>query len=136
MRAYDAFHAGDFERALESFADEIRWQMPTAEGLPAPGMFYGKDEIRWMFERIHAAFGETMSARPVEALEADGAVVLLGNLEGSPNGNDFRVPYTTVWRFNEDGLPNRALTIFDTALVRDALTSEPRDPRPGRQRIA
>lgn len=130
-RAYEAFHAGEFERAIKGLAEEIRWQMPSTDGLPATGVFQGRDEVRWMFERIHAGFGDGMNARPVEYLEADDAVVALGNLEGSPNGNYFRVPYSTVWRFNEEGLPCRALTIFDTAVVRDALEREPTPPPPG-----
>ena len=130
-QAYEAFHAGEFARAVEDFAEEIRWQMPSTDGLPATGLFHGRDEVRWMFERIHAAFGDGMNARPLEYLEVDDTVVALGNLEGSPNGNYFRVPYSTIWRFNQEVLPIRALTIFDTAVVRDALAREPTRPPRG-----
>ena len=87
-----------------------------------------------MFERIYTSFGESMNARPLEYFEVDDSVVALGDLEGSPNGNHFRVPYTTVWRFNPEGEPSRALTIFDTAVVRDALAREPASAPPGRTR--
>jgi ketosteroid isomerase-like protein len=123
-RAYEAFHRGDLEHALEAFADDIRWSMPAADGLPAAGVFHGKDEIRWMFAQIRRAYGDRMNARPVEFVEDGRTVVAIGHLEGGPQDNGFRVPYTTIWRFNDDDVPNRAMTLFDTAVVRDALRRE------------
>lgn len=133
-RAYEAFHAGDLGRALEGFAADIRWAMPAAEGLPASGLFYGKDEVRWMLGQVRAAYGQQMNGRPTEFVESEDTVVALGHLEGGPEGREFRVPYATVWRFDEDGVPTRATTMFDTALVRDRLTTEPPpgDPPSGR----
>jgi ketosteroid isomerase-like protein len=137
QRAYEAFHVGDFERAVEGLADDIRWHMPASEGLPASGLFYGKDEVRWMFAQIRGAFGDHMSARPAEFVESGSTVVVLGNLEGGRPGCEFCVPYATVWRFDEDGVPHRATTMFDTALVRDRLGEEPQgDPPHGRPMAA
>ena len=131
-RAYEGFHRGDFETALDEFADDIRWYMPSAEGLPATGVFHGKDEVRWMFSQMRLTFGDDMDARPVEFIDGGDAVVAIGNLVGEGNGRSFRVPYATIWRFNDSGLPNRAMTLFDTAVVRDALSSEPPPPPPER----
>lgn len=128
-RAYEGFHRGDFTGALEEFAEDIQWYMPAADGLPAAGAFHGKDEIRWMFSQIKAAFGD-MDARPVEFISAGETIVAVGHLSGQGARADFRVPYATIWRFDRQGRPYRAMTLFDTAIVRDALTEEP--PRPVR----
>ena len=131
-RAYEGFHKGDLERALEEFADDIRWYMPAAEALPAAGVFHGKDEVRWMFSQIRAGFGDDMDARPVEFVESGDTVVAIGNLSGGGERARFRVPYATIWRFDRQGRPNRAMTMFDTAVVRDALNGGPPEPPPER----
>ena len=123
-RAYEGFRFGDFQRGLEEFAEDIRWYMPAAEGLPASGSFHGRDEVRWMWGQIRSAYGEDMNARPVEFLESGDTVVVIGHLEGGQGERPFRVPYSTIWRFNDRGKPNRAMTLYDTATVRDALRAE------------
>jgi ketosteroid isomerase-like protein len=122
-QGYEAIAEGDIEGALEYFADDIQWEMPTAEGLPEKGSFYGKDEIAWMFRQMDAAYGEGLQVVPTEFVASGDTVVALGYYEGSPNGNGFKVPYCTVCRFT-DGQIFRARTIFDTAVVIEALSRD------------
>jgi ketosteroid isomerase-like protein len=119
-QGYEALARGDIEQLLEYFADDIRWEMPAAEGLPEKGSFTGKDEISWMFRQIGAAYGDGLRVVPVEFIASGETVVVLGHYEGSPRGNSFRVPFITVCRFM-DGEVRRAQTIFDTAVVIEAL---------------
>jgi ketosteroid isomerase-like protein len=122
-RAYEALHDGDLERGLEELAADVRWAMPAADGLPVRGVFHRRDEVRWMWIQLRAAYGDEVSARPVEFVGSEGTVVVIGDFEGGRDGSRFRVPYSTVWRFNELGQPHRAVTLFDTAFVRDALAA-------------
>jgi ketosteroid isomerase-like protein len=129
-RSYEGLQRGDFETATVEFADDIRWYMPAAEGLPAAGVFHGKDEVRWMFSQIRSEFGGSMDAQPVEFIDGGATIVVMGNLAGEGNGGSFRVPYATIWRFNAEERPYRAMTFFDTAVVRDALNGGPPPPPP------
>jgi hypothetical protein len=119
-QGYQALAERDIERVLDVFADDIKWEMPAAEGLPEKGSFYGKDEIAWMFRQRETAYGDGLQVEPTEFIASGDTVVVLGFYEGSPNGNRFRVPYCTVCRF-ADGEVRRAQTIFDTAVVIEAL---------------
>jgi uncharacterized protein len=119
-RGYDAFGKGDLEGAMADFADDIRWEGPNADGLPDAGTFNGKDEVQQMFGRLPDAYGQDLSVTPDEMIEEGDTVVVLGHLEAAPKGNHVKVPYAHIWRF-EDGKAKRVQTLFDTAVVKEAL---------------
>ena len=119
-RGYEAFGQGDLERAMADFADDIQWDGPNAEGMPDSGTCNGKDEVAQMFQRTVEAYGPELSVAPDEMIEEGETVVVLGHMQASPNGNEFKVPYAHVWRF-DGGKPKRVQTLFDTDVVKAAL---------------
>jgi ketosteroid isomerase-like protein len=119
-RGYAAFAEGDLETAMQSFAEDIRWQGPRANGLPDSGVFHGKDEVAWMFKEIVRTYGDDLRIVPDEFIGDGGTIVVLGHMEAAPHGVHLKVPWVHVWRF-EEGSAARVLTFTDTALVRDAL---------------
>jgi len=119
-RGYAAFAEGDLERAMGSFADDIRWEGSRAEGLPDSGHFHGKDEVAWMFRRLADVFGEDMRVVPDEFIQDGHTIVVLGHFEAQPRGVHVKVPWVHIWRFDGNSVA-RVQTLTDTALVKDAL---------------
>ena len=120
-RGYAAFAEGDLERAMDFFADDIRWQGPRSNGLPDSGSFHGKDEVRWMFRHLVETYGPDLVVSPDEFIQDDRTVVVLGHIEAAPGGVRVKAPWVHVWKF-ENGSAARVIALTDTALIRDALS--------------
>jgi ketosteroid isomerase-like protein len=73
-----------------------------------------------MFRQRVGAYGDALRIVPTEFIASGDTVVVLGDYEGNPNGNQFKVPYCTVCRFAA-GEVSRLQTLFDTAVVMAAL---------------
>jgi uncharacterized protein len=119
-QGYAAFADGDLDRAMEFFADDIRWDGPRTHGLPDSGTFHGKPEVAWMFKHLAEAYGEEMRVIPDEFVQEGATIVVLGHFEASPRGVWFEVPWVHVWRFDRDRAAH-VQTHTDTALVKEAL---------------
>jgi ketosteroid isomerase-like protein len=120
-QGYEAFARGDVEAALEFFAEDIRWQGPSTDGLPDSGMFHGRAEVGWMLRQLLRAFGEELRIRPDEFVEDGRTVVVLGHLEATPEDADLHVPWAHIWRFEERRPAAHVMTLTDTALMRESL---------------
>jgi ketosteroid isomerase-like protein len=123
-QGYAAFAEGDLDRAMQFFAEDIRWQGPRTNGLPDSGTFHGKDEVAWMFKELQRSFGDGLRVIPDEFIGDGRTIVVLGRLEAAPRGVPIKVPWVHVWRFDQ-GSAARVLTLTDTALLRDALGTQP-----------
>ena len=119
-KGYEAFNQGDLDDATELWADDIKWEGPNEERVPGGGNFSGKDEAKQALAKIAENF-ESFSSPPDEMIEADDTVVVLGHAEGkTKNGNDLKVPFVHIWRFEGDQI-KRAQLLTDTSEVLKAL---------------
>ena len=122
-KGYEAFSQGDLDGATELWADDIKWEGPNEERIPGGGSFSGKDEARQALEKIGENF-EEFNAPPDEMIEAEETVVVLGHAEGkTKGGNQVKVPYVHIWRFEGDKI-KRAQILTDTSEVLKALDSD------------
>jgi hypothetical protein len=46
QRAYQSIQAGDFQVLLDSFAEDVQWQLPEMENVPFAGTWRGREGIR------------------------------------------------------------------------------------------
>jgi ketosteroid isomerase-like protein len=118
---YQAFNQGDLDSAMESFADDIRWENPNAEQLPNPGVTEGKDEVRQAFVEFVQNWDQ-LNVSADEFIEQGDTLVVLGHTEGKAKetGREVKLPFAHVWRFS-DGTAQRVQTLTDTALAAEAL---------------
>jgi uncharacterized protein len=119
-KGYEAFNQGDLDGATEIWDDDIKWEGPNEERVPGGGNHSGKDEAKQALAKVPENF-ESFTAAPDEMIEADETVVVLGHAEGkTKSGNEVKVPFVHVWRFEGDKV-NRAQLLTDTSEVLKAL---------------
>ena len=119
-KAYDAFNQGDLDGAVELWTDDIQWEGPNEERIPGGGTHSGKDAAKQALASIGENF-ESFSSAPDEIIEADNTVVVLGHAEGkTKNGNDVKVPFVHIWRFEGEKI-KRGQLLTDTSEVLKAL---------------
>jgi ketosteroid isomerase-like protein len=106
-----AFNDGDYERAAGLLHPDIEWD--TASLLPDGGINRGRDELLAYWRDVGERWDE-LRIEPEEWIEGDGAVVMLGRLEGRGAGSGVPVegPWHQVWRF-EGELPIRCENFSD-----------------------
>ncbi len=119
-QGYEAYGQGDLDGALENWADDAVWEGPNSEELPGGGTADGKDAIKQTLGRI-PEFWESFTVSPDEFVEDGDTVVVLGHTEASTGGNDIKVPFVHVWRFDDEGKANRVQTLTDTAAIAEAM---------------
>jgi uncharacterized protein len=119
-KGYEAFSQGDLDGAPELWADDIKWEGPNEERIPGGGTHSGKDEAKQALAKIAEDF-ESFSSPPDEIIEAEDTVVVLGHAEGkTKSGNELKVPFVHIWRFEGDKI-KRGQLLTDTSEVLKAL---------------
>jgi uncharacterized protein len=112
-KGYQAFAEGDAEGMKAAWTDDIRWEGPNAEELPGGGTHEGPDAVLQMLGKIGDAF-ESFSVEPDEWLESGDTVVVLGHSTATPKGgNENKLPFVHVWRF-QDGKASEVQVLTDT----------------------
>jgi ketosteroid isomerase-like protein len=91
---YEAFGHGDLEGAVQSFADDIRWENPEAPQIPNNGVTEGKEQVKQLFAEL-ANCWDSFQITP-------------------------ELPWVHIWRFR-DGQAVEVQALTDTALATDAL---------------
>lgn len=119
-QGYEAYGRGDLESAMESWHDDIRWEGSNSDRIPGSGVHEGKEAVAQALQEAVAPF-DSFSVTPDEFIEDGETVVVLGHTEASRGGNDIKVPFVHVWRF-EGGKAKRVQLLTDTAVVADALS--------------
>ena len=116
--AYEAFGRQDIPAVLDTFADDIKWDVP--DSLPIGGVFHGKDEVGRFFGTIGEHYVELL-VEPEEYLDAGDRVVALGHHRGKAKGGDsFEVRFAMVWTMR-DGKAAEFKEFTDTAPITKAM---------------
>jgi len=89
--AYAAFAAGDIAAVLDTFADDIVWNVPPVDGWG--GTFRGKDEVLGFFAGLPGRYG-VWNLATEEFVDADGRLLVLGHHE-FPDAD--RIPFAHLW---------------------------------------
>jgi ketosteroid isomerase-like protein len=61
-QCYDALKAGDIQRMMSYFADDVDWDIPEVEGIPFTGKRHGRDQVAQFFELL----GQMQESRGLE----------------------------------------------------------------------
>jgi hypothetical protein len=61
-QCYDALTAGDIQRMLSYFADDVEWDIPEVKGIAFTGKRHGRDQVAQFFELL----GEMQENRGLE----------------------------------------------------------------------
>ena len=119
--AYEAFGRQDIPGVLDTFGDDIQWDVP--ESLPFGGVFNGKDEVARFFGSLGDYYDE-LRVEPDEYLEAGEQVVVLGNHHGKvKDGDSFDARFAMVWTMR-DGKAAAFKEYTDTAPIDRALQAK------------
>ena len=103
--AIEAYNAGEFERFLETLAEDVEWK--RVDGLPDEGgTIYGRDAVRELFRPEAWA---RQRFEPLQIVEEGDTVLVHGlfHAEGAGSGIVLGVETYAVYRFNADGLAHR-----------------------------
>jgi ketosteroid isomerase-like protein len=117
--AYEAFAAGDFDKALKHFSDDVVVH-GMAKGLPFGDDYKGKDAVTrsWL-----PALGETLhglAMDPAKFIEDGDWVVVVGHETFSVNERSLTSDFAHVWRW-EAGEIVEAWFFGDSAPIAAAL---------------
>jgi ketosteroid isomerase-like protein len=118
-QGYEAFGRGDLDAAVESFAEDIRWENPESDVLPQSGVFEGKDRVKQMFADFVGEW-ESFEIVPDEFIEGGDNVVVLSHGTAKGSGGEVKLPWAHIWRMR-DGQAVEVLALTDTALAAQAL---------------
>ena len=98
----EAYNAGDFERVLDTVAEDVTWK--RVDGLPDEGgTIHGREAVRALF-RPEAWARQRLE--PLEIVEEGGTVLVHGRFhaQGAGSGIELHVDTYVVYRFGDDGL--------------------------------
>lgn len=120
-QGYEAFGRGDLDGAVESFAEDVRWENPEASQIPNPGVTEGRDAVKQFFAEVPNHW-ESFSITPDEFIDGGDTVVVLshGEAKGKETGKEAKLPWVHIFRFR-DGQVSEVQALTDTALAAEAL---------------
>ncbi|MGH2923304.1 MAG: nuclear transport factor 2 family protein [Solirubrobacterales bacterium] len=122
--AMEAFNRRDFDAALTTVSDDIRWERFLSRTESGTAAVNGKDELRAAWEsQVEAVDLSTEVEEYIPIGEDKVAVVMQMVAHGSASEITLRIPATWVWAFDDRGLIFEVRT-YDTR--EDAL----RDTKP------
>jgi ketosteroid isomerase-like protein len=120
-KGFEAFAQGDLDGAIESFADDVRWENPEAPQIPNNGVTEGRENVKELFADT-LTYWESFDLTPDEFHEDGDTVVVLSHAQakGKETGKEVKLPWVQVFRF-EGGKVTEVQALTDTALAADAL---------------
>ena len=81
-QVYEAFNSGDIEGFLNSFSEDISWEMPEIENLPVNGKFSGRENLA-AFLAATDKYEEFLKLEPQEFIAQGDRVVDVGRRLGA-----------------------------------------------------
>lgn len=99
---YEAFSAGDIDRAFENFDDGIVWEGPS-DSVPTGGTYRGLDAVKAEWLREVGENFEEFTVTPEEFIDGGDVVVVLGKGHAKvKNGQTVDNDVAHVWRYEGD----------------------------------
>ncbi len=98
QQAYRDFNAGEIQALLNSYAEDIRWNLPEVENLPFSGRRQGREEVARFFSELAEA-QEPLEFEAREFIAQGNRVVVLGHYRWrvKATGRDYASDYAHVW---------------------------------------
>jgi uncharacterized protein len=78
QQAYENFKNGNIPALLESMADNVEWELPELEGVPAAGKRQGRNGVADFFAKLSET-QQVVNFEPTEFVAQDEKVVVLGH---------------------------------------------------------
>ena len=118
-KTYELFRKGD-ESFLESFSDDISWELPEMKNVPYAGKFNGIEAVTDFFTRLGEA-EESLIHNPTEIIAKDDKVIVLGNMKWriKDTNNEYDSDFVHVLTV-KDGKINGFREFMDTAVRTNA----------------
>lgn len=104
IKGYEMFGRRDIPGLLETYADDIEWELPKMEGVPYAGAWRGKEQLVKFFQTFDSAIQTTRF--DVKDMVAQGnKVVVMGIFEGmaKPTGRSFENEWVNIHTYDENG---------------------------------
>jgi uncharacterized protein len=119
-KAYEHVKVGDTTALLNSFAEDIEWELPKIENVPFAGVWHGHEGVRRFFSKVFE-LQDVLEFEPQEYFAQGDKVVVLGyfTMRIKSTGREFRSFWAHVWTVI-NGRVARFYEYVDTATVSKA----------------
>jgi uncharacterized protein len=123
QRAYQSIEAGDIQALLNSFAEDVQWQLPEMENVPFAGTWQGHEGVRQFFSKVFEV-QDAVEFEPQDYIAQGDIVVVLGRflMRIKETGRDFASDWAHVWTV-QGGKVKRFYEYVDTGAVNRAHTA-------------
>jgi uncharacterized protein len=117
QQAYQSIAAGDIQALLNSFAEDIAWELPEMENVPFAGKWQGHQGVRQFFSKVFEV-QDVVEFEPEEFVAQGDKVVALGNflMRVKATRGEYSSKWAQVWTV-KDGKVTRFSEYVDTAVV-------------------
>jgi ketosteroid isomerase-like protein len=121
---YERFKAGDIRALLQSFSEQVEWQLPTMQNVPFAGTWRGRDGVSQFFSTL-ASTQDIVEFQPEETIAQGDQVVVLGRfaMRVKSTGKLSVSTWAHVWTI-AGGKITRFREYVDTAAVSQAHSSD------------
>jgi ketosteroid isomerase-like protein len=123
QQAYQSIKAGDIQALLNSFSQDVRWELPDMENVPFAGKWQGYEGVRQFFSKVFEV-QDVLEFEPEEYIAQGDKVVALGKflMRVKATSSEFSSKWAQVWTV-KDGKVTRFYEYVDTAVVSKAHTA-------------
>lgn len=123
QQAYQSIQAADIQALLNSFAEDVQWQLPEMEHVPFAGTWHGHEGVRQFFGKVFEV-QDIVDFEPQEYIAQDDKVIVLGPflMRIKATGKNFGSDWAHIWTVQGDKV-TRFYEYVDTAVVNRAHTA-------------
>jgi len=120
---------------LNSFAEDVQWQLPEMGNVPFAGTRQGREGVRQFFSKVFEA-QDVVEFEPQEYIAQGDKVVVLGRflIRIKETGRDFASDWAHVWTV-QGGKVKRFYEYVDTGAVSRTHTTAQTVAKTGQQKI-
>jgi ketosteroid isomerase-like protein len=135
QRAYQRIEAGDIQALLNSFAENVQWQLPEMENVPFAGTWQGREGVRQFFSKVFEV-QDVIEFEPQDYIAQGHKVVVLGRflMRIKATRREFGSDWAHVWTLEGDKV-TRFYEYVDTAAVSGAHTAAQTVAKTGQQKM-
>jgi uncharacterized protein len=100
QQAYQSLKAGDLQSFLNSYAEDVEWQVPETGNVPFAGKHKGREQLRQFLSELFQA-QDMIELEPQEFIAQGDKLVVLGNFSGRDKvtGREFDFEWVHVYTF-------------------------------------